>query len=236
MNIVITGASRGIGYELVRLFATNVNHKIFLISRDQQRLNDLINYCKTNLSKSVLIALPFDLEKIEDIKTLVAKITSDIDVVDIVINNAGYLVNKPFESMLIEDVEQIYKVNVLAPIELIKCLIPSLKKSKQSHVINISSMGGFQGSVKFAGLAAYSSSKAALASLTECLAEEFKESNIKFNCLALGAVATEMLAEAFPGYEAPTSAMEMAQFIYEFALSGHNMFNGKILPISKSTP
>jgi NAD(P)-dependent dehydrogenase (short-subunit alcohol dehydrogenase family) len=72
-------------------------------------------------------------------------------------------------------------------------------------------MGGIQGSLKFPGLAAYSSSKGAVITLSE-LAEEYKEQGIAFNVLALGSVQTEML-EAFPGYQAPISAEGMAQYI-----------------------
>ena len=107
---------------------------------------------------------------------------------------------------------------------------------KQSHILTISSMGGLQGSAKFSGLSLYSASKGALAVLTECLAEELSEQEIKCNCLALGAVQTEMLSKAFPGYTAPLNPEEMAEFIVEFALHGHRYFNGKILPVSLTTP
>jgi len=90
--------------------------------------------------------------------------------------------------------------------------------------------------MKFPGLAAYSSSKGALLTLTEMLAEEYKEQGISFNALALGAVQTEMLEEAFPGYKAPVSAVEMANYIYNFALTGNKFYNGKILQVSSSTP
>jgi NAD(P)-dependent dehydrogenase (short-subunit alcohol dehydrogenase family) len=107
---------------------------------------------------------------------------------------------------------------------------------KTGHVVTISSMGGVQGSMKFAGLSAYSSSKGAVITLTELWAEEFKETGPSFNVLALGAVQTEMLAEAFPGYVAPVTAIEMATYIQEFALHGHKMYNGKLLQVSNSTP
>lgn len=236
MNIIITGASRGIGFELAHIFAKEAGNTLFLISRNKQKLEDLIHSCIKEHPNAKLIALPFDLANIIDIQNLATQITSETSKIDIVINNAGYLVNKPFEAIQPNEVEKMYKVNVLAPIELIRCLLPQLKNSQHAHIVNISSMGGFQGSVKFPGLAGYSSSKAAIACLTECLAEEYKDSTLKFNCLALGAVSTEMLAEAFPGYAAPTSAKEMARFIYDFSLTGHTMFNGKILPVSLSTP
>jgi NAD(P)-dependent dehydrogenase (short-subunit alcohol dehydrogenase family) len=97
-------------------------------------------------------------------------------------------------------------------------------------------MGGVNGSAKFPGLAAYSSSKGALGVLTELLAEEFKDEGPRTNALALGAVQTEMLAEAFPGYEAPVSAAQMANYIADFSLTAHQLYNGKVLPLSQSTP
>ncbi len=97
-------------------------------------------------------------------------------------------------------------------------------------------MGGIQGSLKFAGLSAYSSSKGAVITLMELLAEEYKERGVQFNALALGAVQTEMLKEAFPDYEAPTSAKDMAKYIADFALNGNSIFNGKVLQVSNSTP
>ena len=97
-------------------------------------------------------------------------------------------------------------------------------------------MGAVQGSAKFPGLAYYSASKAAIANLTECLAEEYKEHNTAFNCLALGSANTEMFNEAFPGYKAAVSAQEMADLISDFAVNGQKYFNGKIIPVSVNTP
>jgi NAD(P)-dependent dehydrogenase (short-subunit alcohol dehydrogenase family) len=97
-------------------------------------------------------------------------------------------------------------------------------------------MGGFQGSVKFSGLTAYSSSKFAIAGLTELLAEEFKNENISFNCLAIGAAQTKMLEKAFPGYQAPVSGKEMADFIFNFATQQSKFINGKVIPVSVTTP
>jgi len=117
---------------------------------------------------------------------------------------------------------------------MIQHIVPFMHEG--SHIVNISSMGGFQGSMKFPGLSAYSTSKGALAILTECLAEEFKERGIKVNCLALGSSQTEMFEAAFPGMEAGTLAFEMGRYIAEFAQNGHKYFNGKILPVANTTP
>ncbi len=224
-NIVITGTSRGIGFELAKLFA-NKGHKVLALSRNEKPLKDLNH--KNITAISVDISIQNDFKKVTDF------IHKRWEHVDILINNAGKLVNKPFTELTSEDFFEVYKVNVFGVAELTKQLIPFFKKG--SHVVTISSMGGIQGSMKFPGLAAYSSAKGAVITLSELLAEEYKEQQIAFNVLALGAVQTEMLAEAFPDYQAPLTAEEMANYIYDFSLSGNKFYNGKVLEVSSSTP
>ncbi|MDH3697910.1 MAG: SDR family oxidoreductase [Flavobacteriaceae bacterium] len=224
-NVVITGTSRGIGFELCRIFAER-GDRVWALSRNTGPLE------AANL-KGVEV-IPFDISSAQDI----AKFATDLSKVDIsldiLINNAGRLINKPFTQTSWDDFQEVYAVNVFGLAELTRSLIPLMKKS--AHVVTISSMGGVQGSSKFPGLAAYSSSKGAIITLSELLAEEYKETGPAFNVLALGAVQTEMLEEAFPGYQAPTTAAEMAEYIASFALEGHLMYNGKVLPVSNSTP
>jgi 3-oxoacyl-[acyl-carrier protein] reductase len=224
-TIVIVGASRGIGFEMVKQFA-EAGHSVFALSRDLSKMNDAFKEYET------VHPIAFDLshEVSEQVKVLSEK----IGVIDILINNAGYLVNKPFETISHEDFQLSYQINVIGVMETVQGFLPQLKSD--AHIVNISSMGGFQGSMKFAGLSAYSTSKAALCSFTELFSEEYKNTDLSMNCLCLGAVQTEMLQEAFPGYEAPTSPAEMAQFIADFALTGNRFFKGKILPVSLSTP
>lgn len=221
-NIIITGVSRGIGLELVKILSTK--HQVLAISRNIKPVEKIKN----------VKALALDITQANYLKKALAYVENNWGKVDIIIHNAGKLVNKPFKETTIQDFFEVYQVNVFAVAELTRIMLPYLKKG--SHVLNISSMGGIQGSSKFAGLSAYSSSKGALITLTELLAEEFKEDGIAFNALALGAVQTEMLAEAFPGYKAPTSANDMASYIADFALFGNKYFNGKILPVASSTP
>ena len=224
-NIIITGTSRGIGFELAQLFAKN-NYNVLALSRNSEPLN------KLNLKN--IKTLSVDLSNENDLQKVTNFVTKNWKNVDILINNAGKLVNTPFEKITSLDFLEVYKVNVFAVAELTKQLIPFLKKG--SHVVNISSIGGVLGSMKFPGLAAYSSSKGALLTLTEVLAEEYKEQQISFNAIALGAVQTEMLEEAFPGYKAPVTAKEMADYIYNFALTGNKFYNGKVLQVSSTTP
>ncbi|MCF6295405.1 MAG: SDR family oxidoreductase [Flavobacteriaceae bacterium] len=224
-NIIITGTSRGIGFELVKLFA-EAGHNVLALSRNSKPIS--------NLNLDNVTTFSFDLSNPEDYKKAEAFISSEWKQVDILINNAGTLLNKPFAETTIKDFEEVYKTNVYGVAEMTRIVIPFMKSD--SHVVTISSMGGVQGSVKFSGLAAYSSSKGAIITLTELLAEEYKDTGPSFNVLALGAVQTEMLKEAFPDYKAPTTALEMAQYIFDFALTGNQFYNGKVLQVSNSTP
>jgi NAD(P)-dependent dehydrogenase (short-subunit alcohol dehydrogenase family) len=234
MNIVVTGASRGIGFELVKRFALDEHNRIYAISRNQERLDKLKSECIMAQPRANVLPLAIDLAS-ENAGTQISKyFKNQKDRVDILINNAGAIVNKPFEQLDAADFDYVFNVNVKGVMLLIQSLKPYFNSG--SHIVNISSMGGYQGSAKFAGLSLYSASKGALAVLSECLAEEFKPDQIFVNCLALGAVQTEMLTEAFPGYQAPLSSGEMAEFIAGFAQTGHHYFNGKILPVSLSTP
>lgn len=223
-NIIITGTSRGIGFELVKLFAAD-GHQVLALSRNEKPCIEL------NLNN--VTSLSFDLGNSKDYQKL-ASIVAEWDTVDVLINNAGSLINKPFVETTAEEFKAVYEVNVFGVAEITKSVLP--KMNKKGHVVTISSMGGVQGSMKFAGLSAYSSSKGAVITLTELWAEEFKETGPSFNVLALGAVQTQMLKEAFPGFEAPTTAQEMAEYIKEFALTGQQLYNGKLLQVSNSTP
>jgi len=235
MNVVITGASKGIGHETVKSLARAGVLKIIGISRNYKQLCELKESC-SQLSMTEFIPIQYDFQQITISEPKLAGLVKQhMNHIDILINNAGTLVSKPFEQISADDINRMFTVNYIAPALLIKTLLPLLKAG-QAHVVNITSMGGFQGSMKFKGLSHYSASKAALASLTECLAEEFKLEGMVFNALALGAVQTEMLAEAFPNYKAPVSAEQMGEFIANFSLNAKTFFNGKIIPISISIP
>lgn len=228
MNIVITGCSKGIGLELCKLFCLDNNITVVGISRTAVG-NEIITDLGEN---SVFFSLQFDLECITtDFSESILKLIPEVD---ILINNAGFLVNKPIEQLSEADFDKMFNINVKAVFKTIQVLLPYF--SKPSHIVNISSMGGFQGSAKFPGLSLYSSSKGALNTLTECLAEELKDRQIRVNSLSLGAVNTEMLQNAFPGYIAPVQPIEMAAYIKHFAENSHYYLNGKIIPVSISTP
>ncbi len=223
-RIIVTGTSRGIGYELALQFA-NAGHEVLALSRKIPQV--LMQH--ENIS-----CLSVDLSQTQDLQQVADFLSTSWKSVDAIVHNAGALLLKPFSETTIADFERIYKVNVFAVAALTQIALPYLQKG--SHVVTISSMGGVQGTMKFAGLSAYSSSKGAVITLSELLSEEYKERGIAFNVLALGSVQTEMLAEAFPGYEASVSAAAMASYIFDFTLTGHRFYNGKVLPVSATTP
>lgn len=226
-TIVVVGTSRGIGKAIVENLAQNSNYDIYALSRNLKGLEDLTKY--TNVK-----VYAFDLEN-KNARLKATSIFNSIEKIDVLINNAGKLVNKPFLELTSDEISSCYQVNVIGVMQTVQAAIPKMIETG-GHIVNISSMGGFQGSVKFAGLSAYSTSKAAVCSFTELFAEEYKETKIKMNCLCLGAAQTEMLEEAFPGYIAPVSAEKMAEYISDFALNANQWINGKIIPVSLSTP
>jgi 3-oxoacyl-[acyl-carrier protein] reductase len=224
-NVIITGTSRGIGIELAKFFS-DAGHNVLALSRNAVPIQEMsLKNCE---------AFSFDITKASDIEMVSAYIGEHWKQVDILINNSGLLVNDSFSEINIQDFRRVYEVNVFGVAAITQAVIPFMKKD--GHVVTISSIGGIQGSLKFPGLSAYSSSKGAVITLSELLAEEFKETGPSFNVLALGAVQTEMLEEAFPGYKAPLTADEMASYIYDFALTANKFYNGKILQVSSSTP
>lgn len=223
MNVIITGASRGIGLELTKLFSEK-GDTVLALARN---ITDLSNLNLPNV-------IPFQFDLLEDDYTPILKKIEDWPGIDIIINNAGSILNKPFTQISNQELNDVYQVNVFSPFRLIRDLLPYM--SADAHTVNISSVGGVQGSVKFPGLSAYSSSKGALAILTECLAQEFSQTKLRFNALALGAVQTKMLEEAFPGFQAQIRPEQMAHYIYRFAVLDKDLYNGKVLSVSFSTP
>lgn len=223
MTIVVSGASKGIGFQIC-LKAAAEGHRVIALSRNIRSLYNIDN----------IHPFAVDLLNHKEIIGFVETIKSEFGGVDILINNAGSLINKPFAETTDEEFEAVYKVNVFAVVSLTRQFLPII--NFKGHVVNISSMGGIQGSSKFSGLSAYSSSKGALITLTEMLAEEYAKTGPSFNSLALGAVQTEMLEEAFPGYVAPLTAGQVGSYILDFALNGSQFYNGKVLPVSSSTP
>ncbi len=231
MNILINGGSKGIGRATALKMSLSDENIIIVTGRDKIALKSL------SMASDINNIFCFDLDTTLQDKRLTKlknRLKDENIRLDAIINTVGYLQKSLFLDSDIRLAREMMEVNFFGPILFIREMLPFMNKG--SHIVNIGSMGGFQGSVKFPGLSWYSSSKAALACMTESLALELAGLEIKINCICPGAVQTEMLADAFPGYKAPLTAEDMAEFISDFAVNGHRYFNGKILPVSISTP
>ena len=234
MNIIVTGASNGIGYEVVKILSKHKGNHIVALSRNWKKVSDLAAECNKLTPDAHVTPYEFDLTQFDFYPLIIQRLGTIIPRCDILINNAGKLFNKPFEKFSPDEFDAIFDVNVKSPFLFIQALLPMMNKG--GHIVNIGSMGGIQGSKKFPGLSAYSASKGALTILTEILAEELVSREIRVNCLALGSVGTDMFANAFPEGKAQINSAQMAQFIADFAVQGHRYFNGKVLPVSAGVP
>lgn len=228
MNIVINGATRGIGKAVATYLTGNKENKIIVTGRNRKALKELSDY------NPDIYPYEFDIANLDALPRYYDFISSRFKKVDVLINMAALLISKKFVDFTDAEARKIMDTNVIGPAACIRILVPLM--SDGSHIVNISSMGGYLGSSKYTGLSWYSTSKAAIACLTECLAVELKNEGIRVNCLALGSVQTEMFSEAFPGLKAQTTAEEMGEYIAEFALKGHRVFNGKVLPVAVTNP
>ncbi len=236
MIILITGASRGIGAQLALELAKE-KHQLVLLSRNREKLEQVVNECNEIAGETVANAMAYDLVGLnEDYAAFRKELARHTVELDILVNNAGSLFRKPFTEIGLRESKEMFDVNFFAPAMLISATLPLLKRSGSASIVNVTSMAAVQVSSKFSGLSMYSASKGALATLTESLAEEFEDLNIRVNALAFGAVQTEMLGEAFPGYQAPITPEEMGKFFKWFVLEGSKYFNGKMLPVTSSTP
>lgn len=172
MNILVTGASRGIGKAIAENLIT-LGHEVFVSARNEELLKEYKNYCVCDLANGI--------EKLgEYIKA---------NEIDILVNNAGEYIYSAIENMTYEQIEHITKVNFEAPMYLISKAIPYMKLKKWGRIINIGSISGVMGE---ANASLYSATKSALFGATKALALELAEYGITVNTINPGWVDTEM--------------------------------------------
>jgi len=225
---IVTGASRGIGRQIAIEMARQ-NKQVLAVARSTEKLQEL------ELEFPDLIEIyTLDLLNSDALETFFEFIKSKKYNISTLINNAGLLIKGDFSTIRDEQWQQMFDIHVMAPVRLIRGVLSYF--SEDAHIVNISSMAGFQGSTKFPGLAAYSTAKGALATATEAIAAELVQQGIHCNALCIGAVQTEMLEEAFPGFNAPVSDQQMGRYIAFFALNARSFYNGQVIPVNVQNP
>lgn len=227
MRVFISGISGGIGRELVNAYLKSGDSIIAATRNADSIASEFHDNANVQIIEYDFLKDP------ESFHTKIKDVTNQS--VDVVVNNAGLLCKDSLEDIQLDNAIDMYKVNALMPMYITRSLLFGEKLVDGGLVINIGSMGGFQGTQKFGGLAAYSMSKAALVALTECMAAEWKE-RLFVNCLCLGAVNTDMLKTAFPDYRAPISDVQMANFIQHFSRYSAKTMSGCIIPVAISNP
>lgn len=234
MDILITGCGRGIGRGIAEEALRGNGNRVIGISRSDTSFESLQAFSARVGTNATFHGMSADLSNDQYLPDLIRMMVTLNFKPRIVINNAGMLVKKPFAEMTEGDYERCFRLNFWTPFRLIQAMLPYMDKG--SHILNISSMGGFQGSQKFAGLSVYSASKAAVANLTESLAVELAPLGIIVNAIAPGAVQTDMLAAAFPGFKARVEPKDAGAYIFRFAAEAGHFMNGKIIPLSVDNP
>lgn len=182
-HVLITGASRGIGEALALRFASE-GARVSLVARNAAPLEALAERLRGH-------AFACDLSKKEQLANLVARIEARGGPVDVLVNNAGIDASKRFEDSTAEEVEQVFQVNLLAPAELCRQVLPGMISRGEGHIVNVSSLSGV---VAFPGLASYGASKAGLSHFTCCLQGDLVGTGVHATLVELGPVPTDMLA------------------------------------------
>ena len=188
---VITGASKGIGFSLVEEFSKN-NCNIWACART--KTNEFIDYCKKLEDQNNIFVRPifFDLNDYNEIKSSIDYINKNSDKIDHLINNAGVLNNSLFQMTEIENFKTVFEVNFFSQIYLSQLIIKKMIKQKRGNIINISSTSSQDNDF---GRSAYSSSKAALNSISKVMSKELSRFNIKVNVIAPGLVDTNLMRD-----------------------------------------
>lgn len=186
---IITGGTRGIGLETVRVFLEN-NAKVVLLGSRDETVNKALETLKSE-GYEVEGYAP-NLQNMDEIEEVINKVLDKYGKIDILINNAGISANKKIEDTSSEDFSNIMDINIKAMFNMIKAVVPSMKKSHNGVILNTSSMVSIYGQPSGVG---YPASKFAVNGLTKSLARELGSDNIRVNAVAPGVTNTDMVAK-----------------------------------------
>ncbi|HOO51156.1 MAG TPA: SDR family oxidoreductase [Alphaproteobacteria bacterium] len=215
---LITGASRGIGAAVAKLFVEEGAH-VILLARSKSGLEDVDDEIRALYGDGHVTLMPFDLSKIDELEALGPTILERFGRLDILVANAGILGDQTLVShSKIKDWKETWTTNVLSNVQLIRTVEPLLKASDAGRAM-VTGSGMGVNATAFNGQ--YGVSKAAVMFLFKTWAEETKQTNLRVNMIRPGAVDTDMLAQVFPGgYQGDDmrTAEQVAPMFLELAL------------------
>lgn len=178
--VLITGGSSGIG-KAIGEYLMAKNYKVYGTSRNPKNFKDGFPFP----------LLPLDVTDIQSVKSCVAMLLEKEPTIDILINNAGVGITGPLEETPMEEIQKAFSTNLYGPIQVTNQVLPSMRKQKGGHIINITSIAGYMG-LPFRGV--YSATKAALEITTEAYRMELKQFGIQVSNVAPGDFATNIAA------------------------------------------
>lgn len=183
----VTGASKGLGLHLVEELLER-GYKVAATSRNQKTLVAKVSDANDNF-----LPLTMDVVDEKDVSRAIAATVSHFGTIDVVVNNAGYGSGGAIEELQQEEVQQNFDVNVFGTLNVIRQVLPTMRKNRSGHIINISSLGGFV--ANFPGFGIYCATKFSVQAITEALQVEVADLGIKATCVSPGYFRTEFLSD-----------------------------------------
>ena len=181
-RVLVTGASRGIGSAITEAFAAE-GARVALVARSESAIKELAGRLGGT-------AHPTDLTRVDQVEGLIERIEADGGPVDVLVNNAGIAISGFIGSLPAPTVDEVYRLNLLTPVELCRQAIPGMLERGGGHLVNVSSLAGVG---VFPGIAFYASSKAGLSQFTAGLRADLKGLPIGTTLVELGPVPSDML-------------------------------------------
>jgi NAD(P)-dependent dehydrogenase (short-subunit alcohol dehydrogenase family) len=213
---LVTGAGRGIG-AAVALRLAQAGAKVALVSRTEAQLQETKEAIQRATGRSDLaFSFPGDLGELGFVESMISEVWQKLGPVTWLVNNAAVARLEPVTGVEAVSLDETWRVNVRAPFLLSRDLLRKYRETgtRGGAIVNIASLGGLSGTAKFKGLSAYGMSKFAVVGMTESMAVEGRELGIRVNCVAPGAVDTEMLRKAAPHLKTETMPADVAEVIY----------------------
>ncbi|TKB96617.1 SDR family oxidoreductase [Pedobacter cryotolerans] len=232
---IVTGGAIGLGFAISQKLV-NEEIKVVIIGRDEQKL-----LSAKHILGSLCTYRIFDLSNLTGIPDLVKDIYNEFGQIDILINNAGINMKKPFIEVTDEDFDSIIQINLSAVFAISREVVKKMLISKKGSIVNISSMASQYGIPK---VIAYTAAKSAIEGMTRAMASELSPIGIRINCVAPGFIKTAMSAKALDSdperkqkvlSRTPMEQMgepeDVAEAVYYFCSEGAKYVTGVVMPV-----